>query len=525
MDARDRLPDDIGTLKAIIAEHGSTLAEREREAAIHQAIIAEQRETIDQQHRRIEQYDHRLGELLRKLYGRRSEKIDPAQLLLFGQAIDAPADAPAEASSADEPEQPPVRRRRRKVRDIPDDLPVQQVIHDIPEDERPCPQCGERREDIGQEISRQLEYVPASLHVIEHHRVICACPRCEGNVTVPPPAIKPIEKGLPGPGLLAHIITSKYGDHLPLHRQEHILERHGIRIPRSTQCNWMAAGARLLSPLVEYMRHQVLQSRIIQTDDTTVPVLDPQLHRTRTGRLWVYRGDVDHPYVLFDFTPDRCRDGPDAVLGNYRGYIQADAWPGYDHLFTKEDGPTEIGCWSHARRKFYEARTSDSARAHDILGRIRRLYAIEKQAGDMTDADRAALRQMEAVPILDGIHQWLVSEQPRVLPKSPMGEAISYALNHFPALRRYVEAGYIPIDNNGSENELRHVVLGRKNYLFVGSNAGGLTAAILYSLIATCRRHRIDPFAYLRDTLLAVHTTPANQIATLLPDAWRARQP
>jgi transposase len=338
--------------------------------------------------------------------------------------------------------------------------------------------------------------------------------------------VAPIAKGLPGPGLLAHLIVSKCVDHLPLHRLERIYERQGVFLPRSTLCDWMAASAQLLGPLYQALVDVVLASRVLHTDDTPVDMQDRERHLI-TARLWVYLGDREHPYNVFDFTPNHKRDGPQRFLAPYRGYLQADAFTGYDCLYLPDarDGVArivEVACNAHARRKFYEARTSDDLRAHVALGYYRSLYELERQAQGYDDAIRLRIRQDLAVPILEQFHAWLEQEHVQVLPKSPMGEAIGYALNQWTALRRYTEASCLAIDNNVAEREMKKIAIGRKNWLFVGSEQGGRTAAVLFSFTSTCQRLGIEPWAYLQDVLSRLPTTPSAALAELLPDRWQA---
>jgi transposase len=340
----------------------------------------------------------------------------------------------------------------------------------------------------------------------------------------------PIAKGLPGAGLLAHLIVSKYVDHLPLHRLERVYERQGLFLHRSTLCDWLAACARLLRPLYDLLVSVVLQSRALHTDDTPVKMQDPVTHLLSTARFWVYLGDAAHPYHVFDFTPNRKRDGPQQFLATYQGYLQADAFSGYDGLYLPDPRTatariTEVACNAHARRKFYEARTSDALRSHQALAYYRQLYELERAAKDFSDTQRLQMRQDLAVPILERFHAWLESQRPEVLPKSPLGEAVGYALNNWAALVRYTEAGFLAIDNNAAEREMKRVAIGRKNWLFVGSPQGGQTAAVLLSFTSTCQRLQVEPWAYLHDVLTRLPTTPAEQLATLLPDRWQtARQ-
>ncbi len=345
-------------------------------------------------------------------------------------------------------------------------------------------------------------------------------------IAAPKPAM-PIPKGLPGPGLLAHLIVSKYTDHLPLHRLERAYERQGLFLHRSTLCDWLGACADLLRPLYDLMGSVVLQSRALHTDDTAVKMQEPVTHLLSTARLWVYLGDAAHPYNVFDFTVNRKRDGPQKFLANYQGYLHADAFSGYDGLYlpdrrTAAGRIIEVACNAHARRKFYEARGSDALRSHQALAYYRQLYELERQARDFSDAQRFQMRQDLAVPILRQFHAWLEAQRPQVLPKSPIAEALGYALNNWAALVRYTEAGFLAIDNNVAEREMKRVAIGRKNWLFVGSPRGGQTAAVLMSFTSTCQRLGVEPWAYLQVVLTRLPTTPAGQLSDLLPDHWQA---
>jgi transposase len=505
------LPDEPALLKQMIAELLTTLHGRDRECA---------------------QLRHRLDQLLRRLYGPRAERFDPNQPTLFGEPeATPPPPAPVPLPS------PPAARKAtphgRRV--LPKNLRRERQVYELSAAERCCPDCGQERRRCGEERSEQLDYQPASLFVVEHVRVKYACARCQEHVAVAAKPAQPIDKGLPGPGLLAHLVVCKYDDHLPLHRLERIFARQGVLLNRSTTCSWLAACAALLRPLYDLMTTRLLGSRVLHTDDTTTPVLDDSRDTTRQGHLWVYLGDRDRPYTVFDFTPNHSRDGPTHFLRHYTGYLQADAWPGYDPLYTDQRGViTEVGCWAHARRYFYEARGSDPQRSHQTLARIRQLYDVEDQAtaqctrqqwtGDAADALRRQLRQEQALPLLTAFQAWLVEQQRQVLPKSPMGQAVGYALAHWAALLRYTEAGYLAIDNNAAERALRHVVTGRKNWLFCGSDAGGDRAAVLFSVTGSCRRLGLDPFAYLRDVLRRLPTHPVTRLDELLPDHWQQAQ-
>ena len=367
--------------------------------------------------------------------------------------------------------------------------------------------------------------------MLRHVRPKYACRACAANVVIAERLPEPIEKGLPAPGLLAHVAVSKYADHLPLYRQEGVLKRFGVALSRSTLCDWVATAASLLEPIVREMLKRVLMSEVVQTDDTPVKVQDHDGKGIKTGRLWVQIGDHNHRYIVYDYTPDHSGVGPRRVFRGYRGYLQADAYSAYDGLFA--DGTViEVGCWMHARRKFFEAKTSDPVRSHLVLAWVGGLYEVEDDAKKARKshpewddaawhASRHELRLKRTKPILDAIHAWLVAERPQSLPKSPLGEAIGYALNHWDALTRPLEAGFLEIDNGASERALKPVALGRRNWLFAGSDEGGKTTATLMSLCTTCKGLEIDPFAYLRDVLDRVSTHPNSRIEELLPDRWK----
>jgi len=336
----------------------------------------------------------------------------------------------------------------------------------------------------------------------------------------------PIAKGLPGAGLLAHLIVSKYTDHLPLNRLQHIYDRQGFFLHRSTLCDWMAASAQLLRPLYARMVRVALQSRSMHTDDTKVDMQDPRTYLRTEAHLWMYLGDAAHPVNVFDFTISRNRDGPQKFLADYRGYLHADAFSGYDRLYLPDPLTTqariiEVACNAHARRKYYEARTSDPLRSHQALAYYRQLYELERQAKDFSDAQRLQMRQELSVPILNKFKEWQEKQHKDVLPKSPMAEALGYTRNNWTALVRYTEAGFLDIDNNVSEREAKRIAVGRKNWLFVGSEQGGHTAAVLMSFTSTCHRLGMEPWAYLRDMLTWLPTTPADQLDNLLPHRWK----
>jgi transposase len=511
LDADSPLPDDIESAHRLIRE-----------------LLA----TLRQQTHLNESLQHQLEQLLRRLYGKRSEKLDPNQLLLFAQEIleaGGPEVAPEPTPAVPAAARPPAKGHGRKP--LPASLPRKRVVHDVPLPERPCPDCGAIRQPFSEEVREQLEYVPASLIVLQHVRPKYACQACQAHVAIAQRLPEPIEKGLPGTGLMAHVAVSKYADHLPLYRQEGIFKRFGVELSRSTMCGWMAAAAGLLAPIVKAMLKRVLQSDVIQTDDTTVPVQEHDGAGIKTGRLWVHIGNENNRFIVYDYTPDHSAAGPERIFKGFEGYLQADAYSAYDALF-KSGKIVEVGCWMHALRKFHDTRTSDPTRSHLMLAWVVGLYEVEEDAKkerkkhpEWDDAAwhayRHDLRSRRSRPLLEAIHAWLGAERPKVLPKSPIGEAIGYALNHWAALIRPWEAGFLEIDNGASERALKPVALGRKNWLFAGSDEGGRTAATLMSLCATCKQRGIDPFAYLRDVLDRVSTHPNRRIEELLPDRWK----
>jgi hypothetical protein len=322
------------------------------------------------------------------------------------------------------------------------------------------------------------------------------------------------------------VIVSKVADHLPVHRQAKIFSRFGVDIPDQTMGGWMRQSAELLEPLYDRLKMFVLSSKVAGTDDTPVRVLDKSVPgTTRTGRFWPYVGDRDHPGVVFDYTPTRERDGPEKFLEGFQGYLQADAYPAYDSFFTDpKRGLVEIACWAHTRRHFHQALDTDSARMGAVLVYIAQLYGVEKsarQAGIVGD-DLRLLRQQGAVPVLDKLHEYLLKIREEVLPKSEAGKAVAYALKNWPALTRYCEDGDLSIDNNHTERSLRGIALGRRNWLFVGSDRGGKTMAILRSFVGSCELVKVDPFAWFQDVLSRIGEQSIQTLDELLPHRWVA---
>jgi transposase len=557
------LPDAAPT----ISGHPPETAQLPNDIATLQRMVLELLATLQEERHDKQELRDRLDRLLRRLYGPKTERLNPDQPWLFAALAEAQGQEPeATASAAAEPANAKDRRRAKPHgrRRLPEQLPRRPLHYTLTEAERLC-SCGQLRVDIGVEQSEQLDWQPASVFVWQHLVHKYACPGCAKNQGIPkaaaaattataegtsttettapvitaapapatpvviaaPKPAMPIAKGLPGAGLLAHVIVSKFVDHLPLYRQEQILGRHGVDLKRSTLCDWLGSCAAALTPLYELMVSTVLQSRVLHTDDTPVTLQDHEPDASATGRVWAYLGDAAHPYNVFQFTPNRKRDGPREFLKEYRGYLQADAFSGYDVLYLPDpvDGQAriiEVACNAHARRKFYDARTSDGVGAHQALAWYAQLFELERRAKELSDEQRRQLRQELALPILKCFKAWLDEQRGQLLPKSPMAEAIGYALNQWDALIRYTEAGYLCIDNNWAEREMKRIAIGRKNWLFFGNAKGGTTAAVLLSFTSTCQRLNIEPWAYLSDVLGRLPTTSPEQLTDLAPDRWHA---
>ena len=525
LDGADPLPDDPALLKRMLAQERQ---EREAQIAQRDAAIAQIKEEAARRIEALElKHKAEIDAILRRFYGPRSEKFDPTELLLFGLSVaeQTPVDeGVVDAESGQKLLTRRINHHKHGRRTLPEHLPRIEIVHDLSNEQKQCPCCGEPRVRIGSEVSEQLECVPASLKVLRHVRFKYACKACDangegGNIEIATKAAQPIEKGLPGAGLLAYVIVSKLGDHLPLYRLERIFDRQGVDLARSTMSAWMLAASELVRPLVALMIDRVKRSKVIHTDETRVPVQAEG--QCRSGRIWTYIGDQANPYVVFDYTPDRTRAGPRNWLDNFRGYLQADAYGGYDGIYVKGD-VIEVACWAHARRKFFDGRETDGRRAAQMLEFVRRLYAVEGEAKALDHDARRELRQERSAPILAEIRAWLDAELPGVLPRSPMAQAITYTLNQWDALCRYCGQGYLSIDNNAAERALKRVAIGRKNWLFAGHDQAGVSHARLYTLIASAERHGIDPQRYLTSVLAKIGATPIGELRQFLPDVWKA---
>ena len=476
----------------------------------------------------VESLKEEVIRLRRWRFGRSSEVIDvsvaPELPLSGGVAATMPA---SEIPSAVRPprlmavDAPPGKRTpHRAPRVLPPELP--RVLREHLPASCDCPDCGRRLTRLGEDASEQLDYVPGYFQVIRHVRPKLACRVCARIVQAPAP-MRPIERGLPTASLLAQVIGAKYADHCPLYRQEGIYRRGGVELPRAMLASWVAEAASLVDPLVRSLEHYVLAGEKLHADDTPVPVLAPGKGRTRTGRLWAYVRDdrpaagPDPPAVVYRYSPDRKAERPRAHLRSFTGILQADAYSGFAPLYA--DGRiVEAACWAHARRKYYDVYVMErSPTALEALERIGKLYAIERKIRGQAPSDRASARQARSAAVLEDLRGWLKATHATLSVKSPLAGAIQYTLTRWAALTRYVCDGRIEIDNNAAERAIRALVLGRRNYLFAGSDAGGETAARLYSLIGTCRLNDIDPHLYLRHVLERIANHPINRIEELLP--------
>jgi transposase len=490
--------------------------------AQHTQLIAKDEQLISRE-REIEHLKLLLAKLHRMQFGRKSEKLERQieQLELRLEELEskrsekepnAPAPAPVAASST------PITKPTRRA--LPDHLPRQTRKHDPKETE--CPQCQGKLRKLGEDVSEVLEYVPASFVVIRHVRTKLSCTQCDCIVQAAAPS-RPIARGMAGPGLLAHVLVSKYCDHLPLYRQSEIYARQDVELERSTLADWVGGASQLLSPLVHALSRYVTAASKLHADDTPVPVLAPGNGKTKTGRLWTYvrddrpAGDTASPAVWFAYSPDRKGEHPERHLREFCGTLQADAYAGFNQLY--ENGRIEqAACWAHVRRKFYDLEQAHASPvAREALVRIGALYGIEEQIRGRPPEQRREVRQAQAQPLLDSLRQWFEEILAKLSRKSETTAAIRYATVRWDALTRYIDDGHIEIDNNAAERSLRGVALGRKNYLFAGSDAGGERAAVIYSLIGSAKLHGLDPEAYLRDVLTRIADHPINRIDELLP--------
>ena len=501
------LPDDVVTLQAMVRSARAQIAAREAELAAGQAELRN-RDLL------IEKLRHQLAGLRRQRFGVSSESLDQLELALEDEEV-ARATTPVPQARA--PKSAPRRRP------LPGHLPREHTV--LTPGER-CADCGGGLKSLGEDVTEELEYVPARFVVKRFVRPRLACIRCESFHQAPLPT-RPIERGRPGPGLLAHVLVSKYCDHLPLYRQSRIFARDGVELERSTLAGWVGKAAALLEPLADAVGRHVLAGRAIFADDTPVKVLAPGTGKTATARAWTYVRDErpwagDGPAAAwYRFSADRKAHHPKEHLAGFTGWMHADGYAGFERLIRA--GPIrEVACLAHVRRKFFDVHEAQgSAVAAEALNRIASLYAIEAKIRGQPPQRRAAVRQEQAKPLLNELEHWLHTQLPRLSAKTPLAAAIRYALARLPRLRPYLEHGFLEPDNNAAERAIRPIALGRKNYLFLGSTAGGKAASIAYTLIETAKMNSLDPQAWLTEVLHRIPEHPSNRIDQLLP--WNCK--
>jgi transposase len=508
----DPLPDDVETLKAmLLAERSARLAE-----AREQALL-------------IEKLRHQIAKLRHERFGQSAERralLDQLELQLFELEEDT-----AQAETAERIEKvtvQPFERRKPARRPLPDHLPRERVVYPVP---TACPCCGGVLHKLGEDVTETLELVPRQWKVIQHVREKHSCRACE-KITQPPAPCHPIARGRAGPGLLAHVLFGKYGLHLPLTRQSATYAREGIDLDVSTLADWVGASAATLMPLVEAIRAHVFAAERLHADDTTVPVLD--IGKTRTGRLWTYVRDdrpfsgADPPAAVYFYSPDRGGMHPEAHLASYTGLMQADAYAGFNRLYEagRRSGPiVEAACWAHARRKFFDlARLTKAPIAIEAVARIDALFSIERGINGLPPHERQLVRQERSRPRVEALGAWLRDQHARLSPNNQVAKAIAYSLNCWDSLVRFLDDGRLCMTNNAAERALRGIAVGRHNWIFAGSDAGGRRAAAMYTLIETAKLNDTDPQAWLADVLARLQDHPARRIAELLPWNWKLQQ-
>lgn len=535
--APETAPAAVPTLRHLATWMREMLAEDRAEAMI--TGVVQLFDGLVEHH--LEQLRDAFVKRARELYGRKSEQLSDAQLeLLFelfrerveetsGPELTGAAAELDEAQPKDKPSEKRERRRRQiENAAFPAELPRETVTVAVPAADVPCASCGAQRAIVGHDESEQLEYTPAEFRVRQIRREKRACATCRDTVVRAPAPVRVVERGKLGAGLVAKILVAKYLEHTPLYRQREIYKRSRVNLPRSTLGDAVAAACHLLLPVARRIREQVLAHEIVSTDDTGLCVLDPQHAKgSKRGFLWPYL--AGHRLAYFVYTPSRSGAGPQAELRDYAGYVQVDGYAGYDALFRGEGCPrTEVGCWMHARRYFVQAVDAGDLRALPAVAQIRALYAVEREAKESgLDAEgRRALREQKARPLLHELSDWLAAMAPRAVPKSPLGQAIGYAQKRWRALTCYLDDGRLEIDNGEVERLIRLVALGRKNYLFAGSDAGAERAAVAYTVLATCTLHELDPWAYVKDVLEKIAGDwTQREIDRLLPDRWAQEHP
>ena len=517
------LPSDPEALRAFAAACQAELAATSAE--LKAAQLAVQLRTLE-----IEKLKFQIAKLRQMQFGRSSERVIRQIEQLELQLEELETGEAEEIAQADAEERPaPVRERNKaKRKPLPEHLPREEVVHQPADDGAcTCPACGSGMAKLGEDVTEVLDYVPGRFQVIRHVRPKYACKACDAIAQAPAPAM-PTPRGRATPALLAHLLVSKYCDHLPLYRQSEIYGRDGVDLDRSTLCDWVGQAAWLLQPVVEGIRRHVFVAEKIHGDDTTVPVLSPGLGRTKTGRLWVYVRD-DRPFcgtappaAVYFYSPDRTAEHPAEHMASFTGFLQADAYAGYEALYsparTKPGPIIEVACWAHCRRKIFDVwEASKSPVAKEALDRIALLYAIETKAR-LAPPDERVEHRAETAPLLDSFFDWAGKALAKLSAKSALAEAFRYTITRREALSRFITDGRLEADNNIAENAIRGIALGRKNYLFAGSDTGGERAAAIYTIVETAKLNGVNPEAYLCDTLAKIaEGHPITRIDELMP--------
>ncbi|MBY0462387.1 MAG: IS66 family transposase [Alphaproteobacteria bacterium] len=520
-DCRDRslLPNDVEVLKDIIVYQWEVIDKLRTD---FQDYRQKTDLVIDQLMKKIESLDQQVSALKRNRFGQRSEKNKTKNKPSSSLTEDAPGSKASNTVS---------NQNHRGRNPLPEHLERVPVEYDLKTEEKVCPDCHAFLTRINNLVTEQLDVIPAQLIVKQHVRARYACRKCYGVIKTAEMPAQPIDKGRASAELLAHLIVEKFDYYLPCYRLQRWFLRQGVDISRSTVSGWLYKAGVLLKPLVDFQKNELISCGHIFSDDTTMPTLAPGTGKTKIGRLWVYtqRPTKTHGGItIYQYTPTREGIHPETFLKGFKGYLQVDAYSGYNGLFAANDEGEihcqEVGCWAHARRKFVELVTlhPDSV-AQEVLDLIGSLYEIERQAkeGGLTDLGRRALRKKKSKPILKKIYNWLHRYKPEVVPKNPLGQAIAYAVNNWIALTRFLGDGKLEIDNNRAERKIKPIVMGRKNHLFVGGDQGGETLAIFYSVIETCRQNDVNPVTYLADVLERIPTHPNKRIEELLPYNWK----
>jgi len=511
---------EIAEQHAQVAARDALLAARDAKIAQHEAQALAHQRLIVYKDSRIEQLTLQIARLKRMQFDARSEKMDPEQRALFDESMAADiaaVESELDELRSDDTQEPPKPRNKSRRRPLPPELPRIETRHE-PES-CTCADCGAALVAIGEHVSEKLDCKPLEFFVRRDIYPQYACRGCV-RVTAAPVVASIVDRGIAAPGLIAQVAISKYVDHLPLYRQEAIFARSGVEIGRTSMAEWMGVVGVALRPLVAVMRSELLGHPVLHADETPVAMLDPGAGKTKRAYLFAYRTASGNPIVVFDFCTSRSGRHARDFLGDYRGALMVDDYGGYKALFA--NGVTELGCWAHARRKFVDLhKASDSPIAKEAINRIAALYQIEAKARDLDDASRHAYRQCHAAPLVHDIKTWLIDLRPTVAGNSGTANAIDYTLKRWTALVRYLDDGRYPIDNNPIENAIRPIALGRKNWLFAGSETAGQRAAAIMSLLATAKANGRDPHAWLTDVLTRLPTTKDRDIESLLPHRWQ----